>query len=287
MAINSDLIMDIGMNNGDDTAYYLRKGYRVVAVDAHPGMIENARSRFRRELEENRLILVNKGIAPERGSLTFWVCDGHSEWSSFNREIAARDGQPHHPIEVETLPLSDLLAEYGIPHYIKIDIEGYDRYCLESLDPSRLPAYISVEASTSDLLDRLDELGYRSFKCISQFNFLPLENPPSSEERRFRFIQKLIWSHRFVVRLARKLIGEARLQGMLDRHRYDRDWKFEPGSSGPFGEATPGRWQTHGEIKQVFHDSRDRMRRGEWSPFWMTQGYSFWVDFHAKIDQAR
>ena len=32
-----DLIYDVGMNNGDDTAYYLHKGFRVVAVEAKTG----------------------------------------------------------------------------------------------------------------------------------------------------------------------------------------------------------------------------------------------------------
>ena len=31
-----DLTYDVVMHNGDDTAYYLYKGYRVVAVDADP-----------------------------------------------------------------------------------------------------------------------------------------------------------------------------------------------------------------------------------------------------------
>ena len=29
-----DLVFDIGANNGDDTGFYLAKGFRVVAVDA-------------------------------------------------------------------------------------------------------------------------------------------------------------------------------------------------------------------------------------------------------------
>jgi hypothetical protein len=30
------LIYDVGMNNGDDTAYYLRRGFRVVAIEPNP-----------------------------------------------------------------------------------------------------------------------------------------------------------------------------------------------------------------------------------------------------------
>ena len=34
-----DLIYDVGMHNGDDTAYYLHKGFRVIAIDANPAMV--------------------------------------------------------------------------------------------------------------------------------------------------------------------------------------------------------------------------------------------------------
>ena len=31
---HADLIYDVGMHRGEDTAFYLRKGFRVVAVEA-------------------------------------------------------------------------------------------------------------------------------------------------------------------------------------------------------------------------------------------------------------
>jgi len=35
-----DLIFDIGANNGDDTAFYLKKGFRVVAIEADPALAQ-------------------------------------------------------------------------------------------------------------------------------------------------------------------------------------------------------------------------------------------------------
>jgi SAM-dependent methyltransferase len=46
----SDLIYDVGLLDGTDTAYYLFWGYRVVAVDVNPTMIEAARVRFANEI---------------------------------------------------------------------------------------------------------------------------------------------------------------------------------------------------------------------------------------------
>jgi predicted RNA methylase len=37
-----DLVYDVGMGDGADTAYYLAKGRRVVAIDANPLAVERA-----------------------------------------------------------------------------------------------------------------------------------------------------------------------------------------------------------------------------------------------------
>ena len=38
------LVYDVGMHRGDDTAYYLHKGYRVVGVQANPAMADHLRA---------------------------------------------------------------------------------------------------------------------------------------------------------------------------------------------------------------------------------------------------
>jgi len=35
----NDLVYDVGMNNGDDTAYYLSLGFRVIAIEANPELV--------------------------------------------------------------------------------------------------------------------------------------------------------------------------------------------------------------------------------------------------------
>ena len=37
--MNPRLIYDVGMHNGDDTAYYLRRGFRVVAIEPNPALV--------------------------------------------------------------------------------------------------------------------------------------------------------------------------------------------------------------------------------------------------------
>lgn len=54
---HSDLIYDVGLFDGGDTAYYLFRGYNVVAIDANPVMVERARLRFAQEIRDKRLTL--------------------------------------------------------------------------------------------------------------------------------------------------------------------------------------------------------------------------------------
>jgi FkbM family methyltransferase len=235
---NAKLVYDVGLHDGSDTAYYLRLGFRVIAIEADTGLADAAADRFAREIAAGQLEIVNVGISAQRGVARFWVCDDHSEWSSFDREIAARRGCAHHPIDIPTLPFDAVLKEYGIPHYCKIDIEGNDYLCLAAMEPELCPAYVSVElarAPGTDLLSMLSELGYKRFKIIDQTRFCSVEPK----------IQRLLHE--------RSPIGAAtrRINRLRSRSSH-RGWRFPPGSSGAIGPATPGRWLHANSIRDIW-----------------------------------
>ncbi len=74
-----DLIYDVGMNNGDDTAYYLAKGFRVVAIEADPFLVQDVSPRFQQEITAGRLTILNVGVSDAEGTFPFYVCDTHRE----------------------------------------------------------------------------------------------------------------------------------------------------------------------------------------------------------------
>ena len=96
------LIYDVGLHDGNDTAYYLGLGFHVVAIEANPALAHAAARRFARQTASGRLQIVNVGIAATSGVARFWVCDDHSDWSSFDRAFASRNGSAHHAIEIPT-----------------------------------------------------------------------------------------------------------------------------------------------------------------------------------------
>jgi hypothetical protein len=70
--MNDSLVFDIGMNNGDDSAYYLWLGFRVVGVDASPVLAETCRQRFSAEISAGNMIVVNAGVAACPGEFEFF-----------------------------------------------------------------------------------------------------------------------------------------------------------------------------------------------------------------------
>src|SRR5258705_10801802 len=191
LTMQQHLIMDLGAHNGDDTAYYLQKGFRVVAVEANPLLAEQVENRFQKEVRRGRLTVLNIGVAGEAGSMSFWVNDDKSVWSSFDRELGGRHGSRCHPVEVACRPLDSIIEEHGVPFYLKIDIEGYDRICLDSLRVGQCPRYLSCELTHGNgLIERLHVLGYRRFKLVNQSTYTDA-TPVFDDQIVFRALRKV------------------------------------------------------------------------------------------------
>lgn len=258
----SALVYDLGLHDGRDTAQYLREGSRVVAVDANPAMCTAAEAHFREYIRTGQLTIINRGVAGHKGQLEFWVCDDVSEWSSFHRGIASRNGAKHHAIAVDCVPIMDIVGEFGVPDYMKIDIEGNDRICIAGLTNPSAPPYISIEmdhAQGDEDIQRLGELGYRGFKVICQ------NNPWRQVTTRNMWFYEL-GPHHFIVRRVTQLRSTAanRLHGR------------GVGESGPWGEKTSGSWHSLDYARAIWCSLRELDERLS------TQGMGWWFDVHAR-----
>ena len=187
--IANDLIFDLGLNDGSDTDFYLQKGFRVVAVEANPLLCVAARERFAEAIEERRLTLLNIGIWSVRKSLPFYRNKANDHWSSFDPVYGCRDGTPYEVIDVPCITMADLLADYGVPRYLKIDIEGADKIVLEQLRSlDARPPFISVEEYGVRAIEDLARLGYRQFCVVPQRDKSKMV--PPSPPREGAYVQK-------------------------------------------------------------------------------------------------
>jgi FkbM family methyltransferase len=214
--MDRSLIFDVGMNDGKDTAFYLAKGFRVVAVEADPKLAADAKHRFAPYLAEGRLTIVDKAIAERDGPITFYSCEAPTIWSTTDKTFAARNmalGATIKEITVPAIRFAHLLDEHGTPYYLKIDIEGADMHCLRGLlGRSDRPSFISIESSKATMKDVHEEfelfrlLGYYGFKVVPQHKVWRQKLPKSARE------------------------------GAYVEH------EFVTGCSGAFGHELPGRW---------------------------------------------
>lgn len=220
-----NLIYDVGLHLGEDSEFYLEKGFDVVAVEASPANAIKAGNRLKAYVDSGRLTIVNKAIARDEGPVAFFVSD-RSIWGTTDSETAERNrhlGSSISEITVPGVPFCRLLEEYGVPYYMKIDIEGADTLCLEGLLASAdRPKYISIESSKTSFDDLVNEfallqrLGYRKYKVVAQ--------------------------HR---------IGEQRLPKTAGEGQFV-DHVFEEGSSGAFGRELPGEWISLEQALKVY-----------------------------------
>ena len=258
MQLNPNLIFDIGMHKGEDTKFYLKNGYSVVAVEANPVLARECEAKFKSEIESGRLTIVNVGIAEEEGEMPFYVNKHSSEWSSFDREIGTRNNTPFEIINIKTVRTRSLFEKYGCPYYLKVDIEGFDYLAIKDIQESLVrPQYVSCESNEVEWLDILHQKGYRKFKLINQANnFRPLN---TSLEGKNWYITYRRVKHSF----------KDKMKNILPS-------RYVGGSSGPFGEETKGEWKSYEEVRKSYLTYKNG-KSGK------PLNNISWCDFHASL----
>lgn len=208
VASRRPVVYDVGMNNGDDAAYYLRKGYDVVGIDAHAGLCEQCNVRFAREIAQGRMRVIHIGVGATEGTLDFYQNELEDPISTFLPGYWT-DRSFNRPIPVAVRTLSSIIREHGEPHFVKIDVEFLDHVVLlDLLRADILPKYISTEAQLIDSYCALVAMGYEQFKLVEGKTI-----PATFRDSDLRA-----------------------LDGSVFRQ------EFSANSSGPFGEDLPGEW---------------------------------------------
>ena len=180
------LVFDVGMNHGADAAFYAAKGFRVLSIEANPASVEIAQDRYKDLFDSGKLQVLNVALAEQEGVLTFYVCNEESGKSTTSQKLVRQlehVGFSFTTIEVPCRNIRDILVEWGVPHYMKIDIEGCDFELVRQLgDIGAKPLNISIEAGIyrfDALLEKLSEMGYSEFQLISQRG-VPAQREPGT-----------------------------------------------------------------------------------------------------------
>ena len=167
-----DVVFDIGSHVGDRVASFRRLGARVVAVEPQPLCMRALRALY---AGDQRVELVEAACGTGGGPVPLYINSTNPTVSTNSaRFMTAANGSRgwegevwDEQIMVPTVTLDTLIARFGLPAFIKIDIEGYEDAALAGLhQPVRALSFefttIAREVARR-CLDRLVRLGFDGF----------------------------------------------------------------------------------------------------------------------------
>lgn len=216
--VQDDLVFDLGLHKGFDAEYYLKKGFRVVGVEAAPDLAKASAERL--APWGDRMTIVNKALFDRPGEeVTFYTVPNKDDWGSLDRNIAEKGVEASTAITVQTVDLTWLFDTFGVPRYIKCDMEGGDLIFREQLlRENRRPRFVSVEMNDGLEGDVLGECGYDVGQIVNQWMHYFRQPPNPPREGKYEPVQ------------------------------------FTGEMSGLFGlELKPDKWIGIGEVADIYH----------------------------------
>jgi FkbM family methyltransferase len=156
------LIFDIGANDGHKTAAFLSISEKVLCCEPDSQNFKILQTRFRNK--KKRVILENKALSDKEGFSELHI---HHPGSAFNTlsgkwmKLLENDNMEKWDEQikftgtqtVKTTTLDQLIEKYGVPDFIKIDVEGFEQWVLKGL--SRRVAWLSFETLLPDYATEL------------------------------------------------------------------------------------------------------------------------------------
>ena len=159
----STLIFDIGAHDGHKTAAFLSIARKIVSVEPDTTNFKLLQVRFR--YKKKRVFSENSAVSDIQETRSFHI---HHDASAFNtlsdnwREVLEKDNLEKWNEKiifsksrmVSTITLDQLIMKYGIPGFIKIDVEGWEEKVLKGLT-QKVP-FLSFEALLPQGKEQLD-----------------------------------------------------------------------------------------------------------------------------------
>jgi FkbM family methyltransferase len=164
----SGLVFDVGANHGWKTSIFLGLGARVVAVEPDQKSQEILKLSFHRYRWFRKPVTIVGKAAGEADTIaTMWIDAPGSakntlspKWVAALRADDTRFGAALNfaaQRSVTTTTLDRLIADYGVPFFIKIDVEGHEIHVLRGLH-QRVP-FLSFEVN-------LPEFQCEGLECV-------------------------------------------------------------------------------------------------------------------------
>jgi FkbM family methyltransferase len=219
---HEDTVFDVGANVGQRAQIFSQLCRRVIAVEPQAECVRHLRSRFK---FSKNVTIEHVALGEQEGEAVLRESDSHTISSMSSRFIEtvgkARFKESHweREVTVEVKTLDQLIAGYGLPKFIKIDVEGYEAEVLAGLN--RAVPYLSFEF-TPELMDeaercvaRLDHIsgGYLYNYCLGENLEFVLESHVTGAELSAKVLPELARQGNFGDLYAIHQVGARREEG--------------------------------------------------------------------------
>lgn len=167
-----NLAFDVGGNVGEVSDTLKKKFDKVILFEPNPELHDDLIEKYK----NTNVIVDNRGVSELVGTKSLMVSSYHQistlsdEWMTESR--FSNDYSWEKKVEIQTIDLNTAILEYGVPKFIKIDVEGYEFDILNSFNvllENTIICFEFVEEFKQKIfktMNHIFELGYKQYSII-------------------------------------------------------------------------------------------------------------------------
>jgi FkbM family methyltransferase len=182
-----DVVFDVGANHGDKTWAFRQMAKRVVSIEPDGACFAALQARYGRD---RGICLENVALGERAGVGTFFVEEDGSAYNTLSEKerdwVASTHKRNLRKVSVPVSTLDNMIAKYGTPDFLKIDVEGGELSVFKGLR-SPVPV-ICFEANlprfreeSLGIIERLRSNKAARFNLRLENNFMFSSHQPAEE----------------------------------------------------------------------------------------------------------